>query len=159
MTEDALLQVVHRVVHEGLDVEAIPWGDIEDSQLSLFRFLLRHETTRYLRKRQRASKAQRKALGLLRSFLTPEQRATLRRQRYVEVETPTALYRLYPSSGITRRVVRRKSKTYATIRYCYHDADALLPPADVSLAHFLMLHADEWGFLTSANAYLVRIHA
>lgn len=62
-----------------------------------------------------------------------------------------------PSKGITRRVVRRKTKTFAVIRYCYHDPDAHLPPADVALAHFLWLHADEGAFLHSANAYPTRI--
>jgi hypothetical protein len=108
-----------------------------------------------LRRAGRHRAGQRKARRLLRSLLAPAQRAELRRLRYFYVTTPGGnVYRLDPRNGHAERVERHGGRYFARVSYCLHDADDgdKMPPADVTIAHLLLLIADEDAFLATANA-------
>jgi hypothetical protein len=106
------------------------------------------------RQRNRASK-NRRALALLREFLTDEQREQLRRSRWFSVMGPSGTeYRLIPSVGNTQAIERHGSKVYVTAFFCLHpDRDKHpVPPADTTLGHLLMLRSGmEEHFLATAN--------
>jgi hypothetical protein len=100
---------------------------------------------------------QRKALGLLRSLLTDTQRSQLARSRNFRVEGSLGgVYRLWPKNdhAHTEQVERHKTRWYVRASFCYHDPENELPPADVSIAHLLLISADEGEFLAKANKTL-----
>lgn len=104
---------------------------------------------------KRRAPARRRAMRLLRSFLTPEQRARLRRSRdFLAVGSAGGVYRLAPYRGNTERVTRHGRKWFVFESFCLHDerdGDAM-PHPDLVLAHLLLLTADEPAFLALANA-------
>lgn len=111
--------------------------------------------TLYVRKMkdEKRRKAQRRAMSLLRSWLPDPQRQQLRRSRKFKVRgSAGGRYRLYPSTGTTSRIERHGSRDFAVQTFCLHPPDVSLPPADISLAHYLLLVTDEPRFLATANA-------
>ena len=111
------------------------------------------------RKSEQQRKAQSRALALLRSILGPDQRAELARRRCLVLSLPSGnSYRFWPRTGQVERVTQHGSHWFIHTRYCVHDAqdDGAMPPADRSLAHLLMLLADETEFLATANATYAR---
>ena len=125
---------------------------VEDRRnvLALSCALIRYERDR------RGGPEQRRALRLLRTWLTPTQRRDLRNRREFAVTGSVGgRYRLRPATGAAQAVERHGTREFAigTI-FCLHDPAEILPPADVSLAHLLMLLTDELGFLTSANHHV-----
>lgn len=101
-------------------------------------------------------KAQPRALKLLRSFLTPKQRRQLRSSIVFDVVgSAGGLYRLAPLGSYIARLVERNGRRYAVLRYCFHDPETVLPPADVMIGTMLHLMTDEAGFLAEANASVV----
>jgi hypothetical protein len=129
---------------DGTGVTDDEWRDV----LALHAYLLR------MRRRDRRSAAQRKAGRLLRQLLAPAQRASLSRLGYFYVTVPSGqTYRLDPRRGHAERVEWHKSRYFARRSYCLHDTDddGKLPPADVTIAHMLLLLADEAAFLATAN--------
>jgi hypothetical protein len=112
-----------------------------------------------MRHHDRRRGPQRKAVALLRSFLSPAQRDRLRATGCFLVVLPSGrTYRIEPRFGFVERVTRQGSRWYADERYCLHDDqdDGKMPPADVSTAHMLLLLADETEFLRIANARTAR---
>ena len=100
------------------------------------------------------SAADRKALRLFASWLSPAQRAEYRRNRCVKIRgSAGGTYRVHPQTGTTRRVELHGSRWFGKASYCYHDPDGDLPKADVALAHVLMIQTDEPGFLAVANEH------
>lgn len=97
--------------------------------------------------------AQRAALALLKSWLTRTQRRELTKRREVTITGSSGgRYRLRPMTGACYAVERHGSRLFACgPSFCLHDPERILPPADVSLAHLLMLRTDEPGFLAAAN--------
>jgi hypothetical protein len=107
-----------------------------------------------LRARRRWGRAQARARRLLRSLLSAEQRGQLRRWRYFLVAAPSgSVYRLNPRCGHVERVERHGRRWFVREAFCLHDApdDGQMPPADLSVAHLLLLRADEEAFLATAN--------
>jgi len=98
--------------------------------------------------------AQRRAMVLLRSLLTPAQRKTLQTHKEFLVICPSGnVYRLYPRNGMVWRVERHGKNWFAKSSYCIHEAkETGIPPADRTIAHMLMLMTDEEEFLRTANA-------
>lgn len=99
---------------------------------------------------------QRRAMGLLRSLLSPDQRRQLRQQKCFRATAASGnIYRFFPRSGHCELVTRHGRHHFRRIGYCVHDdrddPDAM-PPADLTVAHLLMILADEPGFLATANA-------
>lgn len=110
---------------------------------------------------QERKQAKRRAMRLLRSYLTDEQRRQLRRSKsFRAVGSAGGVYRLWPYGGGVERVERHRSKWFAVTGYCLHDyaADApdrqRLPLGDLCLQQLLLLTADEPAFLAAANATL-----
>lgn len=97
---------------------------------------------------------QRRAWRLLRSWLAPEQRRQLTVCGYFDVEgTAGGRYRLWPRPGLTCRLRRHGRRWYEVARFCLHDAEQDLPPADLCLAHYVMIATDEPAFLAQANEW------
>jgi hypothetical protein len=148
---------------DGSAIADAEWRDV----LALQAYAVRQRSLRL------RSPSQRRAMRLLRGLLPADRRAELSRLRYFHVTTPAgATYRLDPRRGHAERVERHGRRWFVKRWYCLHDADdnGKLPPADVTIAHLLLLLADEPSFLGTANesrrddqlwngAYLRRIRA
>jgi hypothetical protein len=111
----------------------------------------------YELRRLSSYKRNRPALRLLRQFLTPEQQRQLRSTRAFDVEVGANRYRLIPGTGAAQRLRRAGRVWRYDTMYCLHESEGVakqerVPPADLSLAHLLMLVNDEAGFLATANA-------
>lgn len=104
-------------------------------------------------RRRRGTPEQRKAMRLLRTWLTPEQRGELQRRRYFSVTgSAGGRYRIMPGSGVTAKLERHGAREFGhACSYCLHDELGELPKADVALAHLLLLTTDEPRFLSLAN--------
>lgn len=99
---------------------------------------------------------QHRAMRLLRSLLSPEQRKQLGAWKGFYVTAPSGhQYRLWPHTGNAERVTTHGQRRYKALQFCLHDdpdeEGKRVPPADLSLAHMLWLTADEAGFLAAAN--------
>lgn len=97
--------------------------------------------------------AQKRAMGLLKEYLTPQQRAQVR-NGFILILPSGGTYRLCPRCGITEQVTRHGKRWFVKTRFCLHEQSLIhepMPPADLVLTHFLMLHADEDEFLRLAN--------
>lgn len=106
---------------------------------------------------RRRRKGQRVASRLLRSWLPPEQATELRRRRAFTVHgSAGGRYRIYPNTGMTNRIERHGKRDFAVAGYCLHP-DEELPPADIALAHYLLLQTDEPAFLEAANERAFRL--
>jgi hypothetical protein len=103
---------------------------------------------------RRRGDPQKRAMRLLRSLLTPTQLWWLRQRRHFLITGATTghVYRLNPYFGHTSRVTKHGSRWFVHTRFCLHDPEVLLPPADVMVGHLLLLRADEPRFLELANA-------
>jgi hypothetical protein len=104
-------------------------------------------------RRERDTRAQRAASRLLRSLLNSTQRRSLRQSGYFYVTVQGgSTYRLLPRIGRTERVARHGCRWFAKQWFCLHDADeGRMPPADLIVAHLLLLVTDEAEFLRLAN--------
>ena len=101
--------------------------------------------------------AQRKAMRLLRTLLSPEQRRTLRSGRYFYVTTWSGVtFRFLPRCGFTERVERHGKRWYSRSHFCLHDDNEELPPADIVMAHLLLIISNEGKFLAMANEHETR---
>jgi hypothetical protein len=130
------------------------WDDgteITTADLDHVMALTLYEASR--RKRTR-SKSQRRAMRLLRSLLSPGQLENLRKRESIRViGSEGGVYRLYPKTGRAEFLERHGKREYGMRSYCLHEppGDPPLPPADRTIAHLLMLTADEPSFLATAN--------
>ena len=110
---------------------------------------------RIRRDKAKDKRPQRTAMQLLRSLLSPNQRAELTRGGNVVVRgSEGGTYRILPRFGHVERVTRNGRRWFVAERYCLHDVqdDDAMPPADLSIAHMLILLSDEPEFLRLANA-------
>ena len=136
---------------------------ITDAQAADVRALRAHYV-RQVAQRIRAGQGrepQRKALRLLRTYLSPSQQAQLDRDgAFLATTASGATYRLDARRGRTERVTRHGKRWFVLVRFCLHDdraqPDAVMPPADMALAHLLLLHSGEDEFLGVANATVAR---
>lgn len=94
---------------------------------------------------------QRRAMALLRSFLTEAQKAQLDRSRCFDYVGAKGTYRFWPTTGALHRVEQHGKRMVLMGRFCIHDEEDELPRADVTLGQLLMVVNDEEGFLTVAN--------
>lgn len=130
----------------------IPTEAERDDILALRGYVERMRAAReYLR-----GEAQRRAMALLRSLLTREQRRQIGREKCFTATAPSGnRYRFFPGTGAVVRITKHGSRWFRHTSYCVHDErddpDAM-PPADLTVAHLLMIMADEPGFLATANA-------
>lgn len=98
------------------------------------------------------SPAERRASGLLRDILTPEQVRQLLWHGYLEIPSPTKprrIYRVPRSKGYVQVIENGR----AIMRLCLQPVESL-PDADVVVLHKLMIEANEETYLQKANKYL-----
>lgn len=104
-------------------------------------------------KRLKIEEGQKKAIPLLRSFLTPQQLREMRGSRgsFYMRGSAGGEYRICVHGGFAERVEWHGKRRYTSSRFCYHDPAGELPPADIALAQMFLLAVDEPGFLEAAN--------
>jgi hypothetical protein len=98
------------------------------------------------------SRAERRAAGLLRDTLTPEQCRQLVWRGYLEVPSPTEPLRVYRVPR-TKGYVQVIENGRAVMRLCLQPIE-YLPDADIVVLHKLMIEANEETYLQKANKYL-----
>ena len=160
-TTDELFRWLDALLDGTVMPDTVPvWADgttaTDEEQRSLDN-LLRHEAQRRAHRRRIAQSVgpRRKAYRLLRGFLTGEQVQQLRRRGEFHVTTGSGRhYRLVPRTATVHRVELHGSRYFVRQTFCLHpDNPEDLPPADITLAQFLLLSADEPEFLLEANAW------
>ena len=153
------MDYVHRLLRGELDTDMLRTDPtIERQQYRDIVVLALYELEFRAERRMSRSGPQRKAMSLLRSFLTETQRRNLRSSKcFLAQGSNGGIYRLTPRMGTTQRVEKHRNRWYVTFSFCLHDDAAAaadgkrVPPADLSLQHLLLLSADEDAFLTKAN--------
>lgn len=147
---DVMLERVHAIVDGTLAYDMADWSDWSEQERRDCLALAIYGVEQRI---WRTCRARRKSVQLFRSWLTADERACLRQRRCVEVVgSAGGRYRIYPAGGGTTRIERHGTRWYGVARYCFHDPDGELPPADIALAHLLILKTDEPRFLATANA-------
>ena len=97
------------------------------------------------------SRAERRAAGLLRDTLTPEQFHQLTWRGYLEIPSPTEprrVYRVPRSKGYVQVIENGR----AIMRLCLQPVECL-PDADIVVLHKLMIEGNEEAYLEKANKY------
>ena len=137
------------------------WSDGSEMTRQEFLDVIRLRTYHRQLNKPKQREAQRKAMALLRKYLSPAHKIELRRNGVFHYTTNSgATYRVDPRRGRTERVTRHGSRWFVAVRFCLHDdrdvpSDAM-PPADLALTHLLLLLSDESEFLRIANATYAR---
>jgi len=96
-------------------------------------------------------RAERRASGLLRDILTPEQFHQLTWRGYLEIPSPTEprrIYRVPRSKGYVQVIENGR----AIMRLCLQPVECL-PDADIVVLHKLMIEGNEETYLEKANKY------
>jgi len=96
-------------------------------------------------------RAERRASGLLRDILTPEQFHQLTWRGYLEIPSPTEprrIYRVPRSKGYVQVIENGR----AIMRLCLQPVECL-PDADIVVLHKLMIEGNEETYLEQANKY------
>lgn len=154
MTHEEMASLARRLALQEIAAEQVDWDAMasEDVRMVLALTIYAHESIVRAARREKQIGPQRRAYGLLRSFLAGGQLRELRSRRYFTVVGSLGgWYRLRPSCGHVARVEKHGSRWFERDRFCLHDPDNVMPPADVSLGHMLLLVSDESEFLALAN--------
>lgn len=96
-------------------------------------------------------RVERRATGLLRDILTPEQFHQLTWRGYLEIPSPTEprrIYRVPRSKGYVQVIENGR----AIMRLCLQPVECL-PDADIVVLHKLMIEGNEETYLEKANKY------
>jgi hypothetical protein len=136
------------------DIDLMTWADGTVMTRAEWREIL--ALTAYVGQCRRKPPGQRKAMRLLRSLLNPEKQRSLKRNRCFYVTSKSgATFRFWPKTGWSERVERHGSRYYVVSRFCLHDPEGLdkIPPADVIIAHLLLISVDEGRFIEMANEH------
>lgn len=156
MTPTQLANFAWMLATHRIRPDDVPWHEMSERDKRELLIMTAYELERLVWRRGQRLKAQRKALKLLRSLLTPSQRAQLRSSRcFVATGTSGGTYRLWPGAGRLQRVERHGSRWFAKVSYCIHDPDELVPPADASIGHLLLLSTDELKLTSDANVRIL----
>ncbi len=99
------------------------------------------------------SRAERRAVSLLKDMLTPEQCRQLLWHGYLEIPSPSAAGRIYRVPRARGGFVQVIENGNAVMRLCVQPVERL-PDADVIVLHKLMIEANEEHYLQKANIYL-----
>jgi hypothetical protein len=148
-TQEEISALAHRIATHEVAYDLYDWSGWTDEEQNRAILLACYEV-RFGRKRDN-----RKAMRLLKTWLTEEQRSDLRRLGWFYVTgSAGGRYRLRPHCAHVEKVEKHGKHWFGKVRYCFHDVEEILPPADVTLAHMLHLVTDEDDFLARANPTL-----
>ncbi|HXJ56432.1 MAG TPA: hypothetical protein VNU68_07180 [Verrucomicrobiae bacterium] len=156
-TDEELIALVNGLVSCRIgcgEIEDIRWAD--GTPISRAEWRSAMLMVEYIGRCQRKPPGQRAAMRLLRSLLSPEQRRTLRVSKCFYATSPGgATFRFIPRVGQTARVERHGSRYFRVSTFCLHDEEGTdkMPPADIALAHMLLIKADEERFFAMANEH------
>lgn len=154
--DEEVIGLVRGLATGAIAPDFVDWDAMSDSLRTVVWVLSRYEIRRLrsLDTDRRRGLPQKRAMRLLRSLLTDSQRWWLRHRRHFLVNGVSTghVYRLHPYSGTIDRVTKHRTRWFVHTRFCLHDPDIELPPADVSVGHLLLLRSDEPRFLALANA-------
>lgn len=144
-----------------IDLYAFQWSDGSEITVPESRDLLALRSYHRYTQRKRIRGPQRRALALLRGFLSTSQRSQLNtRHSFLVTANSGRTYRLDPRHGYAEEVSLHKTRWFAVRSFCLHDdrsdTSQAMPLADLTLAHLLLLLADEAEFLRTANARSTR---
>jgi len=144
----------HRIADEAIGVdEALDPAFVRASDRATIMALAEYELFSRRARRTLRSGPYRRAMRLLRGFLTEEQRRSLRNSGGFVVEgSAGGFYRLAPrfNGGRVESVERRGSRYYMMQWFCIHPNERV-PAPDQTLGHLLLLREDETAFLVTAN--------
>lgn len=157
MTVDEIGYLAERLACGDAAADDVPWDmigpEVSREILVLVAYEIRRLAALEAKRALARSAGQLRARGLLRSLLSPRQRREFGKRGCVTVTgSAGGVYRLWPATGAAERLSRHGSRLYGRVRYCLHSEDRVLPPADESIAHLLLLRCDEPAFLAAANA-------
>jgi hypothetical protein len=95
--------------------------------------------------------SERRAQALMRAMLAPDEYQQLRRQGYIEVQSPTFPGRVYrvPGAG---GLVRVYEAGHAIMDLCLQPLEPL-PDGDLVVLHKLMIEGNEHEYLAKANHF------
>ena len=135
-----------------INPDDVSWGEMTPEDIREVTALTMYEVQNRGEYRAKRAKSQRRALNLLRSFLTPAQKKRLRDRSSFEVTgSAGGVYRLTPVTGTIYGLERHGKYWYGINRFCYHDTDRQVPPADVTIGQMMLLLSDEPAFLAEAH--------
>lgn len=159
MTYAEVTTYIRDILDGNIPDGGVPWDEMDQEAKKTLASLLWYEVEARLAVQQRDERrkamapAQKRALGLFLSLLSPAQRVEYRKTRRVTVRgNAGGWYRLRPTTGRVSQVEPHGVRWYAVTSYCLHDPNGDLPPADSSVGHLLLLSTDEPSFLATANA-------
>jgi hypothetical protein len=155
ITQEERQAIAVGIATETLAPDFVDWESLtaDDARDILARTRYEIQFNRVSERRRLHGAPQRRAQKLLRSLLNQNQLQTLKVRGYFFVRgSEGGLYRLNPRFGGACRVEKHGTRYFAVERYCLHDPDNVMPPADVTIGHLLLLRADEPEFLRLANA-------
>lgn len=151
MSDDELVGLALQVIRDqGFD-QSLEWNLTTEEWVRLATLVV-DEKKRRARVEKEREAVQQRARRLLRSYLTKAQRKELRDRRHVRViGSAGGRYKLYPGTGVAYGCELHGTRWFGVKSYCLHDADRVMPPADVTLGQMLLLLSDEPSFLATAN--------
>lgn len=153
MTPEEICDLAKGLAHREISFESVDWAAIPVETQATIAALVRYEARRIADRLHAARTSQIRAMALLRSLLTFDQRLELRQNKeFTVIGSAGGRYRLHPRSGTLARVEKHGKRWYARTRYCFHDPGSVMPEADVTIGQMLHLMSDEPGFLAMANA-------
>jgi hypothetical protein len=155
--DDELIALVNGLVSNRIglgEIDSIRWADGTEMSRQEWRNVL--TMVEYVGKGMRKPPGQRKAMRLLRSLLSADQRRMLAQRKCFYARSRSGImFRLWPRVGLTERVERHGSRYFRKSAFCLHDEQGIdkMPPADITVAHLLLIRADEERFLAMANEH------
>ena len=156
LTTIEMIQRAHTIDRDGADWWDV-WTDITITRAEAREIIMwaNYEIERTWWERHRA--AQRRAMRLLRSLLTAEQKRQLRQgwsKGFRVTGSNGGIFKIYPHSGSggqVRRVELHGQRWYEVAQYCLHTPKRDVPPADEAIGFLLQLRANETEFMLRAN--------
>lgn len=101
--------------------------------------------------------AQRRAMRLLRSMLSADQKRQLRGgscKAFRVTGSSGGVFKIYPHAGqggLVRRVELHGQRWYEVAQHCFHTPRRDVPPADEAIGFMLLLRANETEFMLRSN--------
>lgn len=161
LSNEELVDLAKRLARYEVSPEEVDWSlfktddpETGSRQLRNLWALVQYEMKCIEEEDKSIETSQKRALGLLKSFMTRSQKREFsRRLRFTVVGSLGGKYRLCPNTGSLYLLEKHKSRWFGVTRLCYHfvDPENVLPPADISLAQMLILLSNEPEILQGAN--------